>query len=182
MEKMRDPPFAEQALNLIKTRGLLNAMSEFEKMKAYSEWLEGLRAEPYLFLAFSFAGVTFRTLVACPSPVRMLQPPLSLPGLGMAVPGASRPSRPFALQTDFSQKRGASLEPPTAPIAKEARCWERAISTAFPKLLTLRGGGRRAPVTGKTRLGAQPHQAARGNGSGRRSDKEREATALLPIR
>lgn len=37
MEKMRDAPFAEQALNLIKTRGLLNAMSEFEKMKAYSE-------------------------------------------------------------------------------------------------------------------------------------------------
>lgn len=37
MEKMRDPSFAEQALNLIKTRGLLNAVSEFEKMKAYSE-------------------------------------------------------------------------------------------------------------------------------------------------
>lgn len=144
MEKMRDPPFAEQALNLIKTRGLLNAMSEFEKMKAYSEWLEGLRAEPYLSLAFSFAGVAFRILVACPSPVRMLQPPLSLPGLGMAVPGASRRSRPFALQTDFSQKRGACLEPPTAPIANEARCWERAISTAFPKLLTLMGGGRGA--------------------------------------
>lgn len=39
MEKMRDPPFAEQALNLIKTRGLLNAMSEFEKMKAFlNDW------------------------------------------------------------------------------------------------------------------------------------------------
>lgn len=37
MEKMRDSPFAEQALNLIKTRGLLNEMSEFERMNAYSE-------------------------------------------------------------------------------------------------------------------------------------------------
>lgn len=37
MEKMRDPPLAEQALNLIKTRGLLNEMSEFERMSADSE-------------------------------------------------------------------------------------------------------------------------------------------------
>lgn len=91
------PPFAEQALNLIKTRGLLNAMSEFEKMKAYSEWLEGLRAEPYLSLAFSFAGVAFRILASCP----MLQPPLSLRGLRMAVPGAPDHHAPLLCKRIF---------------------------------------------------------------------------------
>lgn len=138
MEKMRDSPFAEQALNLIKTRGLLNEMSEFERMNAYSEWLEGLRAARYLSVAFSFAGVVFRIPVAQPGGVRVLQLPLSVSSLG---PGHHQTIVPLALQSDFSQKRGVFLEPPTAPAANQAPCWERAISTAFPKVLTLRGGG-----------------------------------------
>lgn len=63
MEKMRErePPFAEQALHLIKASGLLNAVSEFARMMdAYSVGLEGLRAEHYFeSVAFSFAGVAF---------------------------------------------------------------------------------------------------------------------------
>lgn len=68
----------------------------------------------------------------------MLQLPLSVSSLG---PGHHQTIVPLALQSDFSQKRGVFLEPPTAPAANQAPCWERAISTAFPKVLTLRGGG-----------------------------------------
>ena len=41
MEKMRDPPFVEQALNLIKRRGLLVEMSEFERVNACASDWEG---------------------------------------------------------------------------------------------------------------------------------------------
>lgn len=183
MEKMRDPPFAEQALNLIKTRGLLNSMSELEKMKAYSEWLEGLRAKPYFSLGFSFAGVAVR-IPGLPEPGADAAAPVLLARPGDGGPGRPQTVTPLSFANgflDFSQKRGACLEPPTTPIASEAGGWERAVSTAFPKLLTLGGGGGRAPVAGKTRRGARPQQAAHGNGSGGRSDKERETTAVLPV-
>lgn len=82
---------------------------------------------------------------------------LARPGDGG--PGRPRPSHPFALQTDFSQKRGACVEAATAPIADEARCWERAVSTALPELLTPRGEG------GGTGDRENPARE-RGNGSG----------------
>lgn len=132
MEKMRDPPFAEQALNLIKTRGLLNEMPKFERMNAYSEWREGLRAEHYLaVLLGSFSG--------------SLRLDLDWWGRGgQCSPPPHQAVLPLALQTDvfFSQKRGVILEPPTAPTAKASPTLGRScfISTTFPKLLTLRRG------------------------------------------
>lgn len=48
-------------MHLIKASGLLNAVSEFARMMdAYSDGLEGLRAEHYFeSVAFSFSGVAF---------------------------------------------------------------------------------------------------------------------------
>lgn len=65
--------------------------------------------------------------------------------------GPSRPSRPLLCKRIFRRNE----EPPRAPMAAEARCWERAVSTAFPKLLTLGwgDGGRGGPAAGKTRRG-----------------------------
>lgn len=178
MEKMRDSPFAEQALNLIKTRGLLNEMSEFERMNAYSEWLEGLRAARYLSVAFSFAGVVFRIPVARPGGVRVLQLPLSVSSLG---PGHHQTIVPLALQGDFSQKRGVFLEPPTAPAANQAPCWERAISTAFPKVLTLRGGWGASgkPGVGGSVRGHRPSE--KWEWKSRSVREEGEPTAVLAI-
>lgn len=116
--------------------------------------------------------------MAQPGGVRVLQLPLSVSSLG---PGHHQTIVPLALQSDFSQKRGVFLEPPTAPAANQAPCWERAISTAFPKVLTLRGGGGGAPR--KLGVGGSmvTIQVKSGNERACRSEKQGEPTAVLAI-
>lgn len=137
MEKMRDPPFAEQALHLIKTRGLLNEMPKFARMNAYSEWPGGLRAERYLAVAVKFCwgpfqdpcGWTWRGGDAAAT--ALLPVKLSRPWLCKLMGFFFTETRSYSWATYSPNCKSKS---PTLGRS----CF---ISTTFPKLLTLGGGG-----------------------------------------
>lgn len=125
-----------------------------------------MRAKPYFSLGFSFAGVAVR-IPGLPEPGADAAAPVLLARPGDGGPGRPQTVTPLSFAygfLDFSQKRGACLEPPTTPIASEAGGWERAVSTAFPKLLTLGGVGGGLRLPGKP--GAERGRSRRHTGMG----------------
>lgn len=121
-------------------------------MHAYSEWLEGLRAECYLAVAFVFAGVIFGISMSWPEAVQMLCVWVALPYMRPALNSQPRTLASYCVcffANWFFTEITGFLEPPMALSANQAVVGKELFPQQSPNCWPQGRGGKQGEGSGR---------------------------------